>query len=115
MAKKMKLEIPEELDIVEVKCSGMVDIIDIVESFERGADGVMIIACHEGNCFYLSGNMRAKMRVSSAKKLLEEVGIEGERLQIFNLASNMGFGFNKVVNDMKNTILKVGRSPLNES
>ena len=115
MAEVMKLEIPEELDVVKVKCTGLIDIIDLMNAFEEGADGVMVIACHEGNCLFLSGNIRAKLRVKNARKLLDEIGVESDRLEIFNIASNMGPGFSKITNEMKERIIKLGSNPLNES
>ncbi|MBU1626951.1 hydrogenase iron-sulfur subunit [bacterium] len=112
MAVVMKLDIPENLDIVEVKCTGLIDILDLMNAFEEGADGVMVIACHEGNCLYLSGNIRAKKRISVTKRLLDEMGVGGERLEMFNLASNMGPGFIRFAKEMKDKILKIGQSPL---
>jgi len=112
MAKTMKLNVPENLDIVEVKCTGSIDVIDMIRAFEEGVDGVIVVACHEGNCQFLSGNTRAKMRVEKTRKLLEELEIESSRLEIFNVASNMGAGFSKITSEMNERISKLGKSRL---
>jgi coenzyme F420-reducing hydrogenase delta subunit len=112
MAKTMKLPVPDERDIVKVKCTGLIDIIDVMQAFEDGADGIMVVACHEGNCLFLSGNSRAVKRVQRIKKLLDEIGIGGERLEIFHVAANMGPRFSEITTNMKDRISKLGKSPI---
>ena len=114
MAETLKLEIPEELEIEEVRCSGNIDIEDILLEFENGIDSVMVIACHEGNCLFISGNIRAKKRVENTKRFLDDVGLSKERLEIFTLASNMGHGFSRIAKDMRERVIKIGKSPLIE-
>ena len=112
MAGEMRLTFPEGLKIVRVPCSGRVDLIYILKAFEMGFDGVMIMACHEDNCKYLRGNYRARKRVQYIKGILEELGLEKERVELFNLAANMGKRFSEMVNHMNQTIKSLGPSPL---
>jgi coenzyme F420-reducing hydrogenase delta subunit len=52
-----------------------------------------VAGCLPGNCHFLLGNTRAKKRIGYAKKLLEEIGIEPERLEMFNMSAAMSRKF----------------------
>jgi len=108
----MRLQYPPNLRIIEVPCTGKVDIIHILEAFEYGADGVVVVGCLEGDCHYQRGNLFAKSRVNRAKEILEKVGLGGERVEMFNLSSGMGGRFAEIVVEMTNTILELGPSPI---
>ncbi len=112
MAGMMRLNFPAGLRIVRVPCSGRVDLLYILKAFEMGFDGVMIMACHEDACKYLSGNYRARKRVEYIKGVLEELGLEKERVEIYNFGPNMGVTFAEMVNQMHETIKNIGPSPL---
>jgi coenzyme F420-reducing hydrogenase delta subunit len=79
-----------------------------MKAFEDGADAVFVAGCLEGQCHYLTGNLRARKRINYVKRLLEEVGIEGERLEIFNLSSAMGGRFAEIVEEMTETVKALG-------
>ena len=75
-----------DVDITYVKmaCSSMVKDVFLLRAFEAGADGVIVLVCPEGACRYVEGNIRAKKRVAWVKALLDEIGLDGGRLSIFN-------------------------------
>jgi coenzyme F420-reducing hydrogenase delta subunit len=75
-------EIKKMKGVVPILCSGKIDITHIVDAYAKGADGVMILACNEGDCHFHIGNFQARKRVLILKKTLKEFGIEPERLQI---------------------------------
>ena len=108
LAGRLNLSYPEGINIIRVPCSGKVDIYHILKAFEKGADGVLVLACYEDNCKYLHGNIRAGKRVKYIKGLLEELGIEKERVEIHNLASNTGFRFVNLVKKMNDTVMEMG-------
>ncbi|MDH5405842.1 MAG: hydrogenase iron-sulfur subunit [Candidatus Aminicenantes bacterium] len=112
LAGEMHLSFPEGLDIIQVPCTGRVDIVYLLRSLEEGADGVLILACFEDNCKYISGNIRARKRVDYARKLLKELGLEKERIAIGNLASNTPHRFVELTQAMTEEIKKLGPSPL---
>jgi coenzyme F420-reducing hydrogenase delta subunit len=89
-----------------------VDILTILKAFEAGVDGVYLAGCLEGECHFLKGNLRARKRVTYAKTLLQEVGIEPERLEMYNLSSAQGQRFAAIANDMAEKIRALGPSPL---
>ena len=106
------MQYPPNVRIIEVPCTGKVDIIHILQAFEYGADGVIVVGCMEGDCHYQRGNLYAKTRVKRAKDILDKVGLGGERVGMFNLSSGMGGRFAEIVTEMTNKILELGPSPI---
>jgi coenzyme F420-reducing hydrogenase delta subunit len=108
LAGAMRLQYPPNVRIVKLPCTGTVDTILLLKAFEDGADAVFVAGCLEGECHYLEGNLRAQKRVEYVKKLLAEVGIEPERIEMFNLSSAMGGRFAEIVEEMTETVTKLG-------
>ncbi|MDA8210536.1 MAG: hydrogenase iron-sulfur subunit [Clostridia bacterium] len=114
LAGSMRLQYPPAIRMIEQPCSGRVDVRLLLEAFEEGADGVYVAGCLEGDCHFLKGNYRAKLRVGQAKKILDEVGIGGSRLEMFNLSGSMGPRFAEIAYEMTERIKTLGPSPLNK-
>jgi coenzyme F420-reducing hydrogenase delta subunit len=108
----MRLQYPPTVRIIEVPCTGKVDINHLLLAFEQGADGVMVVGCLEGDCHYRVGNLYAKKRVKRTQEILDKVGVGGERLAMFNLSSAMGGRFAEIVQEMTKKILELGPSPV---
>ncbi len=108
----MRLEYPTDIRIILVPCTGTVDIIHILRAFEKGADGVYVVGCMEGSCQFSSGNLRARKRVEQAQKLLDTIGIGGERVQMYNLTSGEGTLFAKYAVEMAERIRNLGPNPI---
>jgi coenzyme F420-reducing hydrogenase delta subunit len=108
----MRLQYPPNVRIIEVPCTGKVDIIHLLQAFEYGADGVIVVGCMEGDCHYQRGNLYAKTRVKRAKEILDKVGLGGERVAMYNLSSGMGGRFAEIVKEMTAKILELGPSPI---
>jgi coenzyme F420-reducing hydrogenase delta subunit len=107
----MRLTYPTNVKIVKVPCTGRVDIIHILKAFESGTDGVCLVGCLEGDCHYLKGNLRARKRVEYVKQLLDECGIGGERVAMFNLSSAQGQRFAEIAREMTAKVRDLGPSP----
>jgi len=107
-----RIQYPPTLRIVRVMCSGRVDPIFIIEAFRSGADGVLVAGCHPGDCHYLAGNYKVQRRVVMLKRLLEQFGIEPERLKLEWVSASEGDRFATVIKDMTEEIKKLGPSPL---
>jgi F420-non-reducing hydrogenase iron-sulfur subunit len=99
-AGRMRLHYPDNVRIIRVPCAGRVDALHILRAFEKGAAGVLVMGCQEDACQHLTGNIRAKERVKHAANLLEEVGMDGERVKMVNLGPDMAQKFVRVVTDM---------------
>jgi len=92
-------------------CSGRVETHQLLKAFEDGVDAVFVAGWEEGNCHFLEGNKKAKARVKRAKKLLEEVGIESERLAMFNLGASDAITFADACNKMTDIARSLGPNP----
>jgi coenzyme F420-reducing hydrogenase delta subunit len=108
----MRLQYPPNVRIIEVPCTGKVDIVHLLMAFEHGADGVITVGCLEGDCHYVVGNLHAKKRVQRVKEILDRVGLGGERIGMYNLSSGMGGRFAEIVVEMTEKIMELGPSPI---
>ena len=108
LAGAMRIQYPPNVRIILLPCTGKVDALHLMKAFEDGADGVFVAGCLEGQCHYLEGNLRAKKRVAYVKRLLGEVDIEPERIEMFNLSSAMGGRFAEIVEEMTQRIKELG-------
>jgi F420-non-reducing hydrogenase iron-sulfur subunit len=112
LAGSMRLQYPGNVRVLRLPCTGKLEVNYILAAFERGVDGVIVAGCLEGGCHFLEGNLRARKRVERAKQILKEVGIEPERLEMFNLSSAEGPRFAQIVTEMHGRLAKLGPSPL---
>jgi F420-non-reducing hydrogenase subunit D len=108
----MRLSYPPHIKIIQLPCTGKVDVLYLLKSFQRGADGVYVAGCMEGECHYLTGNLRARKRVEYAKKILDEIGIGGERLEMYNMSAAQGPRFVEIAKEMTERIKKLGPNPI---
>jgi F420-non-reducing hydrogenase iron-sulfur subunit len=104
---------PANLRVVRVMCSGRVDPQFILEAFQEGADGVMILGCHPGDCHYKEGNLQALKRYGVLKRVLGQFGIEEDRLRLDWISAGEGDKFVQVVSDMTERMRQLG--PLRRS
>ena len=107
----MRLNYPTNVKIMKVPCTGRVDHLLILKAFESGVDGVYLAGCLEGECHFLKGNLRAKKRVQYVKGLLDEVGLGGDRLEMYHMSSAQGQRFAEVAREMTDKIRALGPSP----
>lgn len=115
LAGSMRLEYPTNIRIIRLPCTGKVTPILLLRAFEKGADGVYVAGCLEGDCHFIHGNLVAKPRVNYTKKLIEEAGLEPERLEMFNMSAAMGPRFAEVAREFTERIKALGPSPLRKT
>ena len=75
----------------------------------------MVVGCLEGDCHYISGNLRARARVGRVAKILESIGIGGERVRMYNLSAGEGSKFAAYANEFSEHIEQLGQSPINQA
>lgn len=109
------MQYPPNIHIVRVPCTGKVDVLHIMRSMEKGADGVCVIGCLEGECHYNKGNLMARRRVEQARGLLDAVGIGADRVQMYNLSSSEAPQFAKYAHEMTARIKELGPNPIKKA
>ena len=112
LAGSMRLEYPDTVRVLRLPCTGKVEVDYLLAAFERGVDGVIVAGCLEGGCHFVEGNLRARKRVERARQMLAEIGLEPERLEMFNLSSAEGGRFAEIVTEMSERLRRLGPSPL---
>jgi F420-non-reducing hydrogenase iron-sulfur subunit len=112
MAGKLGMSLPESLDIIRVPCAGRIDALHMLRALENGADGVLIFACHEENCQSLTGNLMAKARMGYVYGVMEKIGLERERLELCNVATNNGAKFAEIIRKKCEDLKGLGPSPV---
>jgi F420-non-reducing hydrogenase iron-sulfur subunit len=100
-----------EIQTVKMACSSMVKDVFLLRAFEAGADGVIVLVCPEGQCRYLEGNIRAKKRVEWVQNLLDEIGLDGRRLSLGNMASGDNTAANQTINNVLKNLAELGSNP----
>ena len=112
MAGVMRLQHPSNVRVIRLPCTGKLDVLYLLRSFEEGADGVMVAGCEEGSCHFIKGNLVAKRRVNFTKGLLAQAGLDPERLRMYNLSSSMGPRFAEISREMIEHVRGLGPSHL---
>ena len=84
----------------------------ILRAFRESVDAVFVAGCLEKNCHYEYGNTEAGKRVEQAKHILDALGLDSRRVEMFHLASNQAFRFKEIADEMTRRIEELGRNPL---
>jgi F420-non-reducing hydrogenase iron-sulfur subunit len=114
LAGTSRLVYPANVKIIRMMCSGMVDPKYVVKAFLGGADGVLIGGCWPGDCHYINGNMKARRRVALLHEVIDQFGIDRERLWLRWVAASEGNMFVQVVEEMTAKLREMGPNPLRE-
>jgi F420-non-reducing hydrogenase iron-sulfur subunit len=104
----MQATYPHNVQVIRVMCSGRVDPQFILSALVKGADGVIILACHPGDCHYKEGNCRALQRHAMLSLMLEQFGVEKERLRLDYVSAGEGEKFGRVVREMVESVRELG-------
>lgn len=108
LAGTSRMQYPQNVRIIRVPCSGRVDPLFVVKAFQDGADGVMVLGCHPGDCHYQQGNYFAQRRYALMHRLLEFTGIETDRLFVEWVSASEGKKFAQVVTDFTEKVRALG-------
>ncbi|MEW6523345.1 MAG: hydrogenase iron-sulfur subunit [Bacillota bacterium] len=112
LAGTSRIQYPPNIRIIRVMCSGSVDPLYVLKPILEGADGVLIGGCHTGDCHYINGNYKARRRVAIARRVLEQFGVEPERIWFRFISASEGKLFADTVRDMVGTIKELGPNPM---
>jgi F420-non-reducing hydrogenase iron-sulfur subunit len=115
MAGSKRISYPSNVKIIRVPCTGKVDAIHIMKALEKGADGVYVAGCLEGDCHFKTGNTRASHRVIQVQKILEDLGWEKERVAMITMSAGMGERFAETALEFTEKIRNLGPSPVKQT
>lgn len=105
-----RFQYPPNIRVVRVPCSGSVNPLYILKALQQGADGVLVSGCHPGDCHYLSGNYVARRRFALLRSLLDQVGVEPERVQFSWVSAAEGQKFAQVIAEVTASVRALGPS-----
>jgi len=103
-----RLKTPWNLRAVRVPCSGRVAPELILRAFDQGADGVLVLGCHIGECHYDSGNHRAAKRIPLLLSILEFAGMQPERLRLDWVSASEGDRYARIVSEFVDALRPLG-------
>lgn len=89
----------DELSIISLPCSGKANLLYLLKAFEKGADGVMLVTCSQGECKFIEGNLRAQKRSESVDAILKEIGLGKGRMRVLQ-NKNEG-GIHQIIEEIK--------------
>jgi F420-non-reducing hydrogenase iron-sulfur subunit len=101
-----------KIRIVRVMCVGRIDPVIVLETFAKGADGVLVIGCRPPDCHYIEGNLQAERKIKMLKKLISQTGLEPERLRLDWAYAFEIERFANIIDDFRNQVTALGPSPL---
>jgi len=105
-----RIPCPPNVHLIRVMCSGMVHPDLVMKAFQQGADGVLIMGCHLGECHYRDGNMRAQTRMTLLGEMLEEMDVEPGRFRLVWCSAVEAERFAGVIREMTEEIRAMGPS-----
>ncbi|MCX7604583.1 MAG: hydrogenase iron-sulfur subunit [Bryobacteraceae bacterium] len=103
-----RIQYPPNVDVIKVMCSGRVDPELVLAALARGADGVLVLGCHPGDCHYISGNHKTMVRMPLVRSVLRDFGIEEGRFRHDWVSAAEGEKFARVVAEMTEEVRRLG-------
>ena len=112
LAGTSRIQYPPNIRVIRVMCSGSVDPVYVIKPLLEGVDGVFIGGCHPGDCHYVSGNYKARRRITVLKAILKQLGFEEERIKIRWVSASEGQRFADTIKKMVADLKKLGPNPM---
>jgi len=115
LAGTSRLQYPPNVRSIRVMCTGGVDPMYVIKALLEGADGVLIGGCHPGDCHYQSGNLKARRRMVILGSILEELGLDPDRVWLRWISASEGKLFADTIVEMVQALKEKGPSPMREA
>jgi coenzyme F420-reducing hydrogenase delta subunit/ferredoxin len=103
-----RIKSPANIRAIRVPCSGRVSPELVMRAFDQGADGVLVLGCHIGECHYETGNHRAAKRLPILHALLTFAGLEPQRLRLDWVSASEGERFARIATEFSDSIRELG-------
>ena len=111
LAGTSRIKMPPNVRPIRIMCTGRLDPAFVLKALREGADGVLVMGCHPGQCHYVEGNYKAMRRMALLKRTLKQFGLEDERVRLEWASAAEGPKFAATVTEMTEAIRQLG--PLN--
>jgi quinone-modifying oxidoreductase subunit QmoB len=114
MAAQNRIEYSAFTRVIPVRCLGSISMSWITDSLNSGFDGLMLMGCPSGDdyqCHFVKGSGTALERMSKVSDTLESLSLEKERVQTFEISITDIHKVPQLINEMADTIEKIGMSP----
>ena len=108
LAGTARLKFAPNVKVIRVPCSTRVEPTFVLKAFQSGADGVLILGCHPGDCHYIEGNYKTMRRLPLLKKMLAQFGVEEARVRLDWVSASEGEKYARIVNDMTEAVRALG-------
>jgi F420-non-reducing hydrogenase iron-sulfur subunit len=115
LAGTSRLQYPPNVRSIRVMCTGGVDPIYVIKALLEGADGVLIGGCHPGDCHYQSGNLKARRRMAILRSILEQLGLDPDRVWLRWISASEGKLFADTIGEMVQALKEKGPNPMGEA
>ena len=112
LAGTSRIQYPPNIKVIRVMCTGSIDPVYVMKPLLEGVDGVFIGGCHPGDCHYVSGNYKARRRITVLKSILRELGFEEERVKIRWVSASEGQRFADTIKEMVEDLKRLGPNPM---
>jgi len=108
LAGTSRMQYAPNVRVIRVMCSGRVTPTFVLKALALGADGVLVLGCHPGDCHYIEGNYKTLRRMALLKKMLPQMGVEDERVQLNWVSASESARFVSVINEATEKIKALG-------
>jgi F420-non-reducing hydrogenase iron-sulfur subunit len=114
LAGTSRLIYPQNVRLIRMMCTGMVDPKFVIKALLQGADAVLISGCHPGDCHYINGNFKARRRVKLLKEILPKFGFDERRLRLTWIGASEGHEFARIIKEMVEEVKGLGPNPVRD-
>ena len=112
LAGTSRIQYPPNVKMIRLMCSGSVDPIYVVKPLLEGVDGLLVGGCHPGDCHYLSGNYKARRRITILQTILRQIGFPEDRVWLRWISASEGKVFASTITEMVDTLREMGPNPM---
>lgn len=114
LAGTSRIRYPPNVRFIRVMCSGRIQPQIVLQALREGADGILIGGCHFGDCHYHAGNYKTLRKIQLVKKLLEEMGINPQRVKFEQISASEGEKLARVVGGFLEKMEEIGPNPIKD-
>ena len=108
LAGTSRREYPTTLRDIRIMCTGRIDPSFVLKALREGADGVLVMGCHPGQCHYEEGNYKALRRMALLRRTLAQLGVHPDRVQIGWASASQGTVFAEKVVEITEAVGRLG-------